>query len=49
MIRKLIAALVVAAFALVCSAPQEKTIDRDRIDQNKAKASSRLKGERGAE
>jgi len=48
MIRKLIGAILVALFAVACSAPQ-KTVDRDRIDQNKQKASSRLNQESGGE
>jgi hypothetical protein len=49
MIRKLLAALLVALFAVACSAPQQKTVDRDRIDQNKQKASHRLNQEAGSE
>jgi hypothetical protein len=49
MVRKLIGAWLVALFAVACSAPQQKTVDRDRIDQNKQKASYRLNQEAGGE
>jgi len=49
MLRKLMSALVLALFAVACSAPQQKTVDRDRIDQNKQKASYRLSSEKAGD
>ncbi len=49
MLRKLMGVLVLALFAVACSAPQQKTVDRDRIDQNKQKASYRLNQEKSSD